>query len=82
MQLFPGSSVQHLEFWQSDHRPLLIHICDRLVQNFGNPSQSRRFHFEEWWASDPDCEDIVKRLWGGSGAGDEVSLLLFEAASL
>ncbi|KAL5765775.1 hypothetical protein ACOSP7_016392 [Xanthoceras sorbifolium] len=35
-----------------------------------------RFQFEECWASDKGCDDIVARQWVGNGTGDVVSLVL------
>ncbi|KAL5825769.1 hypothetical protein ACOSQ3_021832 [Xanthoceras sorbifolium] len=52
------------------------------VQKSGNSIQGLRFHFEEWWANDQDCEEIVSRMWRGNEAGDEVSLLLSKLREL
>ncbi|KAK2662512.1 hypothetical protein Ddye_001086 [Dipteronia dyeriana] len=62
--LFPASRVRHLEFWRSDHRPILLEVSGS--QNFyydQNVPWQRQFHVEECLADHAECEKIVKRAW-------------------
>ncbi|KAL5825066.1 hypothetical protein ACOSQ3_021129 [Xanthoceras sorbifolium] len=65
LSLFPASYVQHLDFWKSDHRPILVHIA---VQGSVSPNvgscRRHRFHFEESWVGMAECDQIVKNNWG------------------
>ncbi|KAL5767196.1 hypothetical protein ACOSQ2_013979 [Xanthoceras sorbifolium] len=65
LSLFPASYVQHLDFWKSDHRPILVHIAVQvsLSPNVGG-SRRHRFHFEESWVGMAECDHIVKNNWG------------------
>ncbi|KAK3222225.1 hypothetical protein Dsin_009250 [Dipteronia sinensis] len=59
--LFPGSSVKRLEFWKSDHIPLLSSISQSICSSTSNILQGNRmFHFEDCWASEKGCADIVE----------------------
>ena len=51
--LFPFFTVKHLEFWKSDHRPILLEIADRVARNLGG----RRFHYESAWAENDGFSD-------------------------
>ncbi|KAL5798041.1 hypothetical protein ACOSQ2_002861 [Xanthoceras sorbifolium] len=65
--LFPIFMVSHLEFWGSDHCPILIEfdVCERLVEVTQRGRDRRhRFHFEECWTVYPECEKIVQQNWG------------------
>ncbi|KAL5804637.1 hypothetical protein ACOSQ3_031437 [Xanthoceras sorbifolium] len=65
LSFFPGSHVQHLDFWKSDHRPILLHIA---VQGLASPNvgsgRRSRFHFEESWVGLAECDQIIKNNWG------------------
>lgn len=62
--LFPRSSMEYLELWASDHRP--IRICFALENN--NHSK-RRFFFDKRMLSREGFEDLVRSSWEGN-AGD------------
>ncbi|KAL6143754.1 hypothetical protein ACLB2K_054449 [Fragaria x ananassa] len=68
--LFPRSSTTHLHPSTSDHSPLLVEICV-------NPSPSMRkkriFRFEQFWATHPECEDVIKGSWGRIVSGNLVN---------
>ncbi|KAL6128782.1 hypothetical protein ACLB2K_072136 [Fragaria x ananassa] len=68
--LFPRSSTTHLHPSTSDHSPLLVEICV-------NPSPSMRkkriFRFEQFWATHPECEDVIKGSWGRIVSGNPVN---------
>ncbi|KAK3198138.1 hypothetical protein Dsin_021553 [Dipteronia sinensis] len=57
--LFPHSVIMHLDFWGSDHRPLL------LTSDTGQTpcGQGRRFFFEECWIDDEGCKEVVSSTW-------------------
>ncbi|KAL5745800.1 hypothetical protein ACOSP7_026946 [Xanthoceras sorbifolium] len=64
---FPVYTVTHLEYWGSDHRPVLIDFCDSLMQGvhtgFDNRRHQHRFHLEDCWEDYPACGKIVQRNW-------------------
>ncbi|KAL5732968.1 hypothetical protein ACOSQ2_032660 [Xanthoceras sorbifolium] len=51
LSLFPASYVQHLDFWKSDHRPIL------------SGGHCNRFHFEESWVGMAECDRIIENNW-------------------
>ncbi|KAK3230421.1 hypothetical protein Dsin_002302 [Dipteronia sinensis] len=63
-QLFHGSCIHHLEYWRSDHRPLLIEVMCRPGSILSRDSrQRRRFHFEACWADNKECHLLVEKCW-------------------
>ncbi|KAK2644182.1 hypothetical protein Ddye_019377 [Dipteronia dyeriana] len=53
-----------VEFWGSDHRPIVVDFA--LVAHSKNNNLSnrdRRFFFEECWLEDKECRDIVEAVW-------------------
>ncbi|KAI9162305.1 hypothetical protein LWI28_025973 [Acer negundo] len=47
-----------------DHRPLVIKGLDGVcLADVGRFRRGRRFFFEECWASDRECKDIVLASW-------------------
>ncbi|KAK3204418.1 hypothetical protein Dsin_018464 [Dipteronia sinensis] len=55
-QLFPKSYVSHLDFWFSDHRPILVEALDASAQVERIVCRGRRrFHIEACWANREDC---------------------------
>ncbi|KAL5580779.1 hypothetical protein UlMin_013221 [Ulmus minor] len=67
LDLFPNSLVHHLSLWGSNHRPLLVELlrADE-VSNFGKIWKRGRLHFEEAWADEVDCSNIIKDHWSSS----------------
>ncbi|KAL5746243.1 hypothetical protein ACOSP7_027389 [Xanthoceras sorbifolium] len=65
--LFLGSSITHLDFWKSNHRPLLISILSDDTGNGQPCREARRFHFKECWYNEKECGLIVDRHLGGGG---------------
>ncbi|KAL0427102.1 UNVERIFIED_CONTAM: hypothetical protein Slati_2885000 [Sesamum latifolium] len=63
---FPNTVVHHIPTSSSDHTVLLIDI-----DNTCHSSRPKRrpFHFEAIWASDAECENIVREGWN-SWSGD------------
>ncbi|KAL5819042.1 hypothetical protein ACOSQ4_022884 [Xanthoceras sorbifolium] len=63
---FPASYVQHLDFWKSDHRPILLHIAVQgSVLSDRRGGRRYRFHFEESWVGMAECDQIVENNWRG-----------------
>ncbi|KAL5808585.1 hypothetical protein ACOSQ3_029276 [Xanthoceras sorbifolium] len=72
--LFPNSVVTHLEFWGSDHRPILLDCGSNiLLQGLGSRGQRHRFHFEDCWLDSSDCGDIIQQNWGTHGQHTSIS---------
>ncbi|KAK0579254.1 hypothetical protein LWI29_023440 [Acer saccharum] len=57
------SADRHLDFWGSDHRPMLLEFVDKPHQIRSISATRRRFYFENCWADDEDCKDIVSSVW-------------------
>ena len=67
--LFPNAKVSHLEFWKSDHRPLLLELDGSLFSVGGRVlSRRRRFFFEACWIEHKECEEIVRNSWSSSSS--------------
>ncbi|KAK3182834.1 hypothetical protein Dsin_030120 [Dipteronia sinensis] len=63
MNKFIGGMVSHLEFWHSDHQPILLDTDPNPFQGSNSLHSQCRFHFEECWAEEVGCESIVNRVW-------------------
>ncbi|KAK0572934.1 hypothetical protein LWI29_000634 [Acer saccharum] len=74
-QIFPNFVVSHLDFWRSDHRPILLEFEDNAgSSNFS--SRRRRFHFEECWVDNPDCRDLILVTWVDSFSSNAIDNVL------
>jgi hypothetical protein len=58
---FAPIRVFHLPRFGSDHAAILIHL--EADPNSRRKRRKRIFIFEECWAKDPRCEDVVKQSW-------------------
>ncbi|KAK2661511.1 hypothetical protein Ddye_000085 [Dipteronia dyeriana] len=75
--LFPNFDIRHLEFLGSDHRPLLLGFSEALNRGHGGDSgHKRRFYFEECWADDEECQEIVSSVWEDSVQRGNLSKVL------
>ncbi|KAK3192990.1 hypothetical protein Dsin_024300 [Dipteronia sinensis] len=54
----PRFVIRHMEFWGSDHRPLVIE-CPDAANMYNQVKRGRRFFFEECWTEDTECKEIV-----------------------
>ena len=66
--LFGGAYVSHLTKRRSDHLPIIL----TLKKSIENPRERRRkklFRFEEMWARENSCENVIKEAWE---EGDEM----------
>ncbi|KAL5554075.1 hypothetical protein UlMin_041476 [Ulmus minor] len=67
VDLFPNSLVHHLNMRGSDHRPLLVELLQADERSiFGQSWKRGRFHFEEAWADEEECSNIIKSHWNSS----------------
>lgn len=62
--LFKNTVVQHLNYYKSDHRPILMSIEEEQVQERSGPSLLR---FEARWLKEKDFAEIVQSAWEHSG---------------
>ncbi|KAL5570726.1 hypothetical protein UlMin_020323 [Ulmus minor] len=86
LDLFPNSLVHHLNLRGSDHRPLLVELLQADERsNFGKNWQRGRFHFEEAWADEEECSNIIKNHWNHSsvcnldGVANKLRLSAFDS---
>ncbi|KAK2647698.1 hypothetical protein Ddye_015187 [Dipteronia dyeriana] len=65
--MFPNYRVKHLDFWGSDHRPMILELFASVKNRVnGLPRNGRRFFFEECWSDEKDCKDTVSSSWSGN----------------
>ena len=71
LETFPDFSVKHLEFFCSDHKPLLLSFGNNASgSHYVKVKRVSRFHFEHAWCEDPGCGDIISSnlalqvIWG------------------
>ncbi|KAL5560150.1 hypothetical protein UlMin_036361 [Ulmus minor] len=70
LETFPTHKVKHLDFFCSDHRPILLTFGNNASgRKCGKVRRGSRFHFEHAWCEDPRCSDIINSSWLGS-SGD------------
>ncbi|KAF4373728.1 hypothetical protein G4B88_030071 [Cannabis sativa] len=64
LRCFEGADIQVLDWWESDHRPLVVDLPVALEHDrCGQTKRKTRFHFEEAWCDDDECKDIVLNGW-------------------
>ena len=61
--IFPSARVFHLEYWRSDHRPLLL--ASDGEKERPTPRKSSRFFFEEA-CDEEECGTIIREAWESS----------------
>ncbi|KAK9740254.1 hypothetical protein RND81_03G022700 [Saponaria officinalis] len=60
--LFPGAEVHHYPIYASDHAPIIIKEGIFLLRIKG----TKRFKFETFWLSDPECSKVVNETWSAN----------------
>lgn len=60
--LFPNFKVSHLDYWRSDHRPIILEFSDNFVVT-GEVRRKRHFHFEECWVDKQECKELISSVW-------------------
>ncbi|KAF4386209.1 hypothetical protein F8388_016461 [Cannabis sativa] len=64
LRQFEGADVQLLDWWESDHRALVIDIPVRVDgDKCGKTKRKNRFHFEEAWCQEEECTEIIDNMW-------------------
>uniref|UniRef100_A0A803PYI0 Reverse transcriptase domain-containing protein n=1 Tax=Cannabis sativa TaxID=3483 RepID=A0A803PYI0_CANSA len=61
---FDGADIQVLDWWGSDHKPLVVDMP--LVNDENGEAKNikkGRFHFEEAWCEEDQCKEIVEKNW-------------------
>ncbi|KAK3189425.1 hypothetical protein Dsin_028986 [Dipteronia sinensis] len=69
--IYPQFVICHLEFWGSDHRPLVLEFPDDSPL-FNSVKKGRWFFFEECWVDDTYCKKIVESAWKVEGNNSKV----------
>ncbi|KAF4347039.1 hypothetical protein G4B88_001085 [Cannabis sativa] len=61
---FEGADISLLDWWESDHRALVVDMSVRVDgAKCGKSKRKSRFHFEEAWYQEEECAEIVDRMW-------------------
>ncbi|KAF4386158.1 hypothetical protein F8388_016410 [Cannabis sativa] len=61
---FEGADISLLDWWESDHRALVVDMPVRVDgAKCGKSKRKTRFHFEEAWCQEEECAEIVDRVW-------------------
>lgn len=74
---FSPIKVSHPPWFGSDHSPLKI-----ILEDHNQVAARKRIHlfrFEEGWANEPRCEDLVRRIWNNSNLHREGRLASFQS---
>lgn len=65
---FPNTKIKHLPIYSSDHAPLLLDTS-------ASKTFFHSFKFEEFWARDPNCFNIIKESWENTLIGSPSFIL-------
>ncbi|KAK2664984.1 hypothetical protein Ddye_003558 [Dipteronia dyeriana] len=60
VQISDETEISHLDFWRSDHRPLLVEVSNSR-RCHERDRFNRRFHFEAYWAEDEGSQLLIER---------------------
>ncbi|CAL8151990.1 unnamed protein product [Prunus armeniaca] len=63
LQHWGNFTSHHLVAFSSDHHPILIASDRPQGDKARGPRGRRRFHFEEVWTTEVDCEEVVRQSW-------------------
>ncbi|XP_050217791.1 uncharacterized protein LOC126668646 [Mercurialis annua] len=74
--LFPDCSVEHLEMWGSNHRPILMH--NTKLRGKANQRRRRnvRFFFEETWTTKQEFRERVNDSWSSYSGNQNFSTMV------
>ncbi|XP_060959153.1 uncharacterized protein LOC133030431 [Cannabis sativa] len=78
--LFPGTALNHLGFFGSDHRAL--ELITSPCPGTGQSSHSKRFLFENVWLQDPNWDRILDQSWTSPSTVEEAIPNLIATQSL
>ena len=74
--MFPISIIKHLEFWGSDHRPIVLEASEMVPIVDSGRWNGRKFFFEECWANEEECANIVSATWKNGVSNRNVELVI------
>uniref|UniRef100_A0A803QGC3 RNase H type-1 domain-containing protein n=1 Tax=Cannabis sativa TaxID=3483 RepID=A0A803QGC3_CANSA len=60
---FKKNKVTLLNWWNSDHRPLLLQAHFENKDEAFTKKWGTRFHFEQAWAETEECHKIIEEVW-------------------
>ena len=63
---FPTGRVRHLNYFTSNHRPILLSLD---VDGERHNWRRKSFRFEAMWVSNPGWKDTITRAWDCSPSG-------------
>ncbi|XP_050222174.1 uncharacterized protein LOC126672268 [Mercurialis annua] len=66
--MFSDYSVQQLDLWGSDHKPILMCSENKEGESKKGDKKGSRFHFEEVWTSKQGFKEVVHEFWNKSTA--------------
>lgn len=67
---YPETVVKHLDFWCSNHRPILVSFKGMGGgERYGKKKRSSRFYFEHIWSQDLDYGEVISSNWNNLKAG-------------
>ena len=70
--------AENLPFYHYDHRAIKVTLgqFSVWVRKSASSSNSRRFHFEEVWAMDEQCKNLLASAWHSSDSGTGIKEIL------
>ncbi|KAF4396903.1 hypothetical protein F8388_004871 [Cannabis sativa] len=76
---FEGADISLLDWWESDHRALVVDMPVRVDGvKCGKSKRKSRFHFEEVWCQEEECAEIVDRVWQEEHGSGRLGSFLYE----
>ncbi|KAF4357137.1 hypothetical protein F8388_002342 [Cannabis sativa] len=83
LSMFDGADVKVLDWWESDHRALVVNLPIGAVAGRSiSKSRRSRFHFEEAWCEEDECKEIVDSVWEREGGTCSASGFKKKSASV
>uniref|UniRef100_A0A803QC75 Reverse transcriptase domain-containing protein n=1 Tax=Cannabis sativa TaxID=3483 RepID=A0A803QC75_CANSA len=68
-------TVDHLDYFSSDHRALAVSFS--FLSQTETPARSKsRFRFEKLWLADPESAEIIMKSWNSSFISDPITTVL------
>ncbi|KAJ8439513.1 hypothetical protein Cgig2_007030 [Carnegiea gigantea] len=74
VHLVSRCGCKHVDFDMSDHLTILLYCCPTVN---GKGRRRQRFLFDNMWASDPSCTDVINTAWASTSSNNVVENLLF-----
>lgn len=59
-EMFPGAVLEHLDYYKSDHRPIIMNLHEEITQEAAGQAVLR---FEARWLKEEKFCDVVKQAW-------------------